>query len=117
MNKFFENSSINEILLLFMDQEYYKEVLKLSSKDIRIVRQDSEIRKYSFIKKGYFVEINLKNKIIKHNCAYWNFKCAKRYKLCKHIAKVFLIMYERDSKKILKDIVLNDWIFETFQSS
>ncbi|MHA1752941.1 MAG: hypothetical protein ACTSWR_09110 [Candidatus Helarchaeota archaeon] len=111
-NEFFKNKSIKDLLLYFMEEDYLEEALKIPSKNIRIIQQDSIIKKYRIIEKNYIIEINIHKKVIKHNCLYWMHKCSKRYTLCKHLGKIFSIIFEEDSKNILKDLILNDWNFE-----
>ncbi|MHA1271082.1 MAG: hypothetical protein ACTSPY_14915 [Candidatus Helarchaeota archaeon] len=97
-----------------MDEKYYAEVLNYPINKFRTIQHDSEIKKYRILDKEYIIEINLKQKTIRHNCLYWKYQCSRKYKLCKHIAKIFLFLFKDDSIEILKDIILNDWIFESF---
>jgi len=115
-NEYFKDKNIKELLLFFMDGDYLFETIKVPTKNIRILRQNSILRKYKFLEKNYVVEIDIKNRIIKHNCLYWLHKCVNQYKFCKHVGKIFLIIYEEDAKEILKDIILNDWKFDIYDN-
>lgn len=108
-----KKQSIKNLLRYFIDDgNYLMEAIKIPTNKVRILQQDSTLRRYKI--KDYNVLINLKQKYIKHDCLFWIHKCSKRYKLCKHIGKIFSIMYEEDSKQILKDMILNDWEFDVF---
>jgi hypothetical protein len=113
--EFFRDKKVEDLLLLFMDEAYFKKISEVPSNKIRIIQQDSVLRKYKILEKDYIIEINLKQQKIIHNCQYWNFQCANRYKLCKHIGKILLLMYENDALKILKDMILKDWSLEIIQ--
>lgn len=114
-HEFFRNKTVKDLLLLFMDETYFKKISDIQSNKVRIIQQDSVLRKYKILEKDYIIEINLKQQKIIHNCQYWNFQCSNRYRLCKHIGKILLLMYEKDALKILIDMILNDWNFEIIQ--
>jgi len=63
--------------------------------------------------KDYIIEINMKEKYIMHNCDDWH-KRVKEKKFCKHVCKLFLMLPEELSLKILGDIVKNidEWKFK-----
>ena len=109
---FFKNKKVKDLLLFFMDGNYLIKAEKIQSKKIRILQQDSNIKEFRTIEKGYHIIINIKEKLIIHDCLYWIHQCSNHYKLCKHVGKIFLILFKNDSKAILKDIILTDWNFE-----
>jgi hypothetical protein len=62
--------------------------------------------------KEYTVQINLKNKVITHDCDDW--KNHMRSKLmCKHLGKAFLMVGKSKAAAILKQMLseLDDWTF------
>ena len=66
----------------------------------------------------YDIEININNKMIKHNCQDFLTKRAKNKKFCKHLAKLFLLLKSKNAdlasyflECITKDI--NEWNFQT----
>jgi len=113
-NKILKEKSIKELLLFFMEETYLNETIKIPSNKIRILQQDSKFKKFRIIDKEYSIEIDLEKKLIKHDCKFWIYQCSSQYKLCKHLGKIFLAIFEDDSKEILKDIILNDWKFEIY---
>ncbi|MFX0042148.1 MAG: hypothetical protein ACFE8L_04490 [Candidatus Hodarchaeota archaeon] len=54
----------------------------------------------------YIIEIDINNKIIRHNCHDFETRRAENKKFCKHLAKLFLLLKEKDSKNI--EIFLNN---------
>lgn len=65
---------------------------------------------------AYIIIIDLDDKTITHDCHDFETKRAQNYKLCKHLAKLFLILKKIDQEttnKILEQITSNidQWIF------
>jgi hypothetical protein len=69
-------------------------------------------------KEYYLIEIDTKSKILYHNCNDFETRRAENKKFCKHIAKLFLLLKEKNERniivflnKIAEDI--NDWEFSS----
>jgi len=62
--------------------------------------------------KQYSVQIDLKNKVITHDCDDWK-KNMRSKLMCKHLGKAFLIIGERKATIILKRILIEieNWTF------
>ena len=55
---------------------------------------------------SYIIEIDINNKIIRHNCHDFKTRRAENKKFCKHIAKLFLLLKEKNSNNT--EIFLNN---------
>ena len=69
-------------------------------------------------KEYYLIEIDTRNKILYHNCNDFETRRAENKKFCKHLAKLFLLLKEKNERntvvflnKIVEDI--NDWEFSS----
>lgn len=69
-------------------------------------------------KEYYLIEIDTKSKILYHNCNDFEKRRAENKKFCKHIARLFLLLKEKNERniivflnKIAEDI--NDWEFSS----
>ncbi len=67
---------------------------------------------------SYIIEIDINNKTIRHNCHDFETRRAENKKFCKHIAKLFLLLKEKNSNTteiFLKKIAANidKWEFTT----
>ena len=65
---------------------------------------------------SYYIELNVNNKSLRHNCDDFQNKRAENKKFCKHLVKIFLILKEKNeelSTNILNEIAKNvsDWVF------
>ncbi len=113
LKTFFEYESFNDLELLltnFINENRMiraKEIKNDEIKNVRITNDllEAEIRKYKIV-------IDMKNKIITHNCADWQ-KLINEKKFCKHIGKLFLYLKTKHSLSILKDLYNNvdSWKF------
>jgi hypothetical protein len=66
----------------------------------------------------YSITIDINKKIIKHNCHDFETKRAQNYKFCKHLAKLFLLLKQKDenwANQVLEKITENieEWTFTT----
>jgi len=67
-------------------------------------------------KESYKIEIDINNKILKHNCHDFETRRCKNKKFCKHLAKLFLLLKEKNkdhTEFFLKDLAENidNWDF------
>jgi hypothetical protein len=67
---------------------------------------------------SYILEINVNNKILRHNCHDFESRRAGNKKFCKHIAKLFLLLKEKNDKSaeyFLNELAedIDNWDFTT----
>ena len=87
------------------------------AKEIRDTEMVIEESSENMIKakiRTYLIEVNLKEKMLKHNCDDWN-KGLEVKRICKHLVKLFMMIPLEKSMRILRDIIENkdEWKFET----
>jgi len=90
-----------------------------SAYKLRIIDSDQKIIKAEVqgsLKIPYSIDINISEKVIKHNCPDFRTKRAENKKFCKHLAKLFLLLKIKNAdlasyflESITKDI--NNWKF------
>lgn len=67
---------------------------------------------------SYYIEFNLKNKLLKHNCHDFITRKSKQKQFCKHLVKYFLLLKERfptSTETLIKDLGENidKWEFSS----
>lgn len=124
----FENApkddSINFTTLFrtFVDDATLTRTASLLQSDIKFLKKDLDQGIIRAKVKGskeisYSIEINLKNKYIHHNCHDFETRKSKSKKLCKHLAKMFLMLKDENENKttmLLREIAeqINEWSFD-----
>ncbi|TFG05068.1 MAG: hypothetical protein EU539_09815 [Promethearchaeota archaeon] len=118
-----ESDNFNVLLKAFLDKGTINRAVTVSDSDINIIQLNFEqgIIKSEIIgskKDPYIIEINLKNKILTHNCHDYQSRRAENKKFCKHLAKLFLFLKEKNGSatlKILRKMAekINEWDFKT----
>ena len=123
LNKFKRNNSnkFNILLKAFLDTGTINRAVLVSDNSFNINIFDPSDKSISALVKGsqktpYFIEISSKKKVLKHNCHDFLTKRAQNKKFCKHLAKLFLILKEKDevgATSILENISkeINKWDF------
>lgn len=123
IKKFKENSSnkFNTILKAFLDTGTINRAVLVSDSSIKINTFDPRKKLIQAEVEGskktpYIIEISTLEKVVKHDCHDFQTKRAQNKKFCKHLAKLFLLLKEKDEKgatlileAITKDI--NKWKF------
>lgn len=123
LNNFKKNGSnkFNTILKALLDTGTINRAVLVSDSAIKIITFDPQEKIVKAEVEGskktpYIIEISANEKIIKHNCHDFQTKRAHDKKFCKHLAKLFLMLKEKDEKEatlileaITKDI--NKWKF------
>ncbi len=114
-------SNFNTIFKVFSDKSTINRATAVSKAAFDIIKFDSKIGIIKAKIKGtqeesYSVEIDLNNKNLQHNCHDFQVRRAKNKEFCKHLAKLFLILKERNktsATKFLNVIAenINDWEF------
>lgn len=123
LNNFKKNGSnkFNTILKAFLDTGTINRAVLVSDSAINIITFDPQEKIIKAEIEGskktpYIIEISANEKVVKHNCHDFQTKRAQDKKFCKHLAKLFLMLKEKDEKEttlileaITKDI--NKWRF------
>ena len=125
IEKFKKNSvnKFNILLKAFLDTGTINRAVQVSDSSILLTTFDPQGGLLKAEIKGsrdtpYIIEISTNEKIVKHDCHDFQTKRAQDKKFCKHLAKLFLLIKEKDEKeatiileKMSKEI--NKWSFES----
>jgi hypothetical protein len=115
------SSKFNILLKAFLDSGTINRAVIISDSAIKINTFDPDDKIVKAEVKGsqntpYIIEISADEKVLKHDCHDFQTKRAHDKKFCKHLAKLFLLLKEKDEKgaalileNISKDI--NKWDF------
>ncbi|MFX1294444.1 MAG: hypothetical protein ACFFD2_06265 [Promethearchaeota archaeon] len=108
-----EQKDIRQLLQLLSDSKRIQKAKTLYISDIKIIFQSDEGYMYEIkgTKQTYYLRIDLKNKVLIHNCDDWVHRGLRNNKLCKHFIRVFQLLYDKEAKRILIDLILSPWIF------
>jgi len=103
--------SVEDLLRRLTDNRRFDRGRKLEDSEVEILESSDGVVKAKV--RRYMVEVNLKDRVLKHNCDDWR-KGLGIKRLCKHLVKVFLIVNPEDSTSILRDILENkgSWTFK-----
>ncbi|HEY0090046.1 MAG TPA: hypothetical protein VGB37_14465, partial [Candidatus Lokiarchaeia archaeon] len=117
------SSSFNALLMSFSDKGTINRAAVISDeafniKEIKLDLGLIDAEVHGTQKEHYYIKIDRQNKLILHNCNDFQERKAENKKFCKHLAKFFLFLKEKDEKiivSILNDIALNinDWDFKS----
>ena len=117
-----ESINFNTLFRTFVDDATLTRTASILQSDIKFLIKDldqgiihAEVKGSKEI--SYSIEINLKNKNILHNCHDFEARKSKNKKLCKHLAKIFLILKDENENKttiLLSEIAdqINEWSFD-----
>jgi len=118
-----KGSNFNTLIKAFLDKSTINKAAILSESDFNFSKlnvNDGIIKAEvtGAHKKIYNLIIDRTNKQIDHNCDDFKTKKARNKKFCKHLAKLFLIMKEKDEKSttsLLEEIAqnINNWEFHS----
>jgi len=115
------SNKFNILLKAFLDKGTINRAVLVSDSSITINTFDPHSKIVKAEVKGsqiipYTIEISTNERVLKHNCHDFQTKRAPNKKFCKHLAKLFLVLKEKDEKgatlfleNITKDI--NKWDF------
>ena len=116
-----KSSNFNILLKAFLDKGTINRTVSISEDDFAITEFNFEKGsiKAEFAgskKEPYLIEINTKNKKIIHDCHDFQTKRSVNKKFCKHLAKLFLLLKEKDEESatnFLSEIAenINKWEF------
>ncbi len=102
---------LKELLEVFTDRRRLERARKIENGEVRFLKADENLIEGKV--KDYTVIIDLKNKVLSHDCADWGKVCLKKL-FCKHVAAFFLNMKTKKSKQTLMKIYeeRGDWKFK-----
>jgi len=85
----------------------------IADEDLSIDRQTPDRVEATI--RGYHITIDLNEKVISHDCADWT-KMLSTKKLCKHVAKLLLVLDREKAERILKSLCEQEekWQFRPF---
>ena len=116
-----KSSDFNTILKAFLDKGTINRAATLSDSNFYMNQIDLDSGKIETKvsgteEKSYYLKIDLKNKTLNHNCHDFETRRAKNKKFCKHLAKFFLLLKEKNeqlARKYIEAIAenINDWVF------
>ncbi|MCW4050645.1 MAG: DUF72 domain-containing protein [Candidatus Bathyarchaeota archaeon] len=105
-----EDLSVSDHIMLFTDARRLGRAEKITD-EVHVTRSSNDFIEASL--RNYYIEVDLDNKVIKHNCDDWR-KGRHKKRMCKHLAKLFLTLPPGQSKRVLQ-LIWNDidgWVFE-----
>lgn len=118
-----KGSDFSTLIKAFLDKNTINRAANLSDEAFKINALDFDkglikAEVAGSKKENYIIEIDTKNKILYHNCNDFETRRAENKKFCKHIAKLFLLLKEKNERNIvvfLNKIAenINDWEFSS----
>ena len=118
-----KSSNFNTLLKSFLDKGTINRAASISNNAFQLSQIDFETGIIKAQVTGskevpYNIEIDTKNKILNHNCHDFETRRAINKKFCKHVAKFFILLKEKNEKSagnLLKRIAenINDWEFSS----
>ncbi|MFW9897767.1 MAG: hypothetical protein ACFFDO_00705 [Candidatus Thorarchaeota archaeon] len=118
-----KGSDFSTLIKAFLDKNTINRAANLSDEAFKINALDFDkglikAEVAGSKKEYYIIEIDTKNKILYHNCNDFETRRAENKKFCKHIAKLFLLLKEKNERNIvvfLNKIAenINDWEFSS----
>ncbi len=105
----YSESSINELLLYFsiLDIDYNPTNIKnVKIKDWGIDKNQNIHSKVEGTSGNYEINIDFKNRVIKHNCFNFLEKRAYNKKFCKHLTKLFIEICKEKGQEYVKILLI-----------
>lgn len=105
-----EQLSLNELLRLFMGTARFARIREID--DLLVSISETTPDRIIGKVKEYIVEIDLKNRTIRHDCQDWQ-KNMQSKNMCKHLGKFLTAVNHEKSTKLLREILMNKerWSF------
>jgi uncharacterized protein YecE (DUF72 family) len=94
-----ENMKLNDLLHLFMDDSRLNRAKTIKDDEVKIEQASEDGLKARV--REYHISIDVKNRMILHDCADWN-RTAPVRQFCKHVGKVMLLAPENVAVGILR---------------
>jgi len=118
-----EKSNINLLFKILVEKGTLYRAAKITNNAFKIRELDTNKGSIKSDVSGskeesYYIEINLKEKFVKHNCHDFETRRSREKQFCKHLARLFLLLKEKDEKTaefFLKEIAENieEWEFSS----
>jgi hypothetical protein len=99
-----ESLGVGDLLIRFMGTSRLLRAEQIADNEIKIQNSSDDFIKADI--RRYSIELDLENRIIKHNCSDW-IKGMNSKRVCKHVGKLFLLLPRERTKRLLKDIWIN----------
>jgi len=96
-----EGLSVADLLMRFTTHSRLRRAEGINDKELTITQSSRKLIEASV--KDYSIEIDLKGRVLRHDCADWR-KGLEAKRMCKHVAKLFLSLQERRAEEILAGI-------------
>lgn len=109
-----KNMSFDSLINYFVPLERLKRAEQIPNSDLTITKQTNEILGARL--REYHIVIDIKEKIILHDCADWE-RVSSTRKFCKHIAKLLLSIDREQANGILRDLYQQEeaWQFKPYE--
>jgi len=106
-----EELSVADHLMHFTDPRRIGRGEKINDEELRIEVSSNELLHAKI--RGYFIDIDLDRKVLKHDCDDWR-KGRQTKRMCKHMVKFFMSLPPGQAKRVLRRIWtdLDGWVFE-----
>jgi hypothetical protein len=110
-----ESTSFNVLLKSFAEKGTINRAANILSSDFEIKELDTTTGIIKSTVSGskeepYFIEIDINNKLLKHNCHDFETRRSKNKQFCKHLTRLFLLLKEKNKDSaefFLKDLADN----------
>ena len=109
-----KSMNFESLINYFVTPERLKRAEQIPDSDLTITKQVSERLEAKF--REYHIVVDAKEKIILHDCADWG-RVSSTKKLCKHVAKLLLLIDREQATAILRDLYQREeaWQFKPYQ--
>ncbi len=106
-----EALGLEDLLINLAGEARYKRARGIKDEEIEITEASDEWIRANI--RDYVIEVDLKNRVISHNCDDWRKGLGMR-RFCKHVGKLFISLHLETSEEILRNIVKNrgKWKFQ-----
>jgi len=104
--------SVEGLLLKLTDAARFERGTRIEDEELAI--QEISAKAIRAKIRDYTIDLNLEEKMLKHNCDDWLKGLATR-RICKHVVKLFLSLQSEQAREILRDILENkeSWTFQS----
>jgi len=114
-----KGSSFNTMLNFFADKGTINRAVGISSSNFDVIDFNKGSIAANVVgtkEEAYLISVNIKDKILKHNCHDFETRRSSEKKFCKHIVKLFFLLKEENqeqTEQLLSEIGENidDWDF------
>lgn len=93
--------TLDDLLVKFIDKPRLKRAKKIE--DDQLIMFDAGFDRIEAKLKDYSIIIDLKNRLIQHNCQDWQ-RTSSSKRFCKHVGKLFLLLEPSKARTLLKKI-------------